>query len=107
MNKQPVHFVLLHADDNVIVCCSDATENQLVSIANKSIVLKTSIHVGHKVALHNIAKGQKIIKYGVSIGSATRDIQVGDHVHLNNVKSDYIASHTRLGQNKDSEGDNA
>jgi acetyltransferase-like isoleucine patch superfamily enzyme len=86
------------------VCCSDATQNQIISIANQSIVLKTPIHVGHKVALHSIARGEKIIKYGVSIGSATRDIEVGDHVHLNNVKSDYIASHTRLGQNNDSEG---
>ncbi|WP_268801373.1 hypothetical protein [Paraglaciecola hydrolytica] len=37
--------------------------------------------------------------------SATRDIQTGDNVHMNNVKSDYIASHTRLGQTKQSEGD--
>ena len=104
MKQQLVHFVLLHPNDNVIVCCSDTVENQNISIANQSIVLKTPIHVGHKVALHPIARGEKIIKYGVPIGSATRDIQIGDHVHLNNVKSDYIASHTRLGQNNDSEG---
>ena len=108
MNQQPsplVHFVLLHPSDNVIVCCSDASLDQVVLIGDKQLVLKSPITVGHKVALKDISKGQKIIKYGVSIGSATHNIQMGEHVHLSNVKSDYIASHTRVGQNKLSEGD--
>lgn len=107
MTQERVHFVLLHPNDNVIVCCSDGAQHQVICIAEQRIVLKALIHVGHKVALRHIVKGQKIIKYGVSIGSATQDIQVGEHVHLNNVKSDYIASHTRLGQNLQSQGGNA
>lgn len=99
MSQQSAHFVLLHPDDNVIVCCSDASQEQSIEIAGKHLILQSAIQVGHKVAVLPIARGQKIIKYGVSIGSATRDIQVGEHVHLNNVKSDYIASHTRMGQN--------
>lgn len=108
MSKQlslQVHFVLLHPNDNVIVCCSDAPANQHINIGQRQIVLKSAITVGHKVAFKDIAKGQKIIKYGVSIGSATSNIKVGEHVHLANLKSDYIASHTRLGLNKLSEGD--
>lgn len=103
-NPLSVHFVLLHPNDNVIVCCSDAAAEQLVSIGMTTLVLKNPISVGHKAAFKDIMQGQKIIKYGVSIGSATRDIKIGEHVHLSNVKSDYIASHTRLGQNKLSEG---
>ncbi len=53
------------------------------------------ISVGHKVARKRIAEGQKVIKYGVSIGSAIANIAIGDHVHLHNMKSDYIHSHTR------------
>jgi (2R)-sulfolactate sulfo-lyase subunit alpha len=35
------------------------------------------------------------VKYGMSIGSSTLEIQPGDWVHLHNMKSDYIPSHTR------------
>jgi len=31
----------------------------------------------------------------VAIGSATRDIAVGEHVHLHNMKSDYLPTYTR------------
>jgi (2R)-sulfolactate sulfo-lyase subunit alpha len=100
-----VHFVLLHPNDNVLVCCTDAPANQLIVIGEIQLQLKSPITVGHKVAFKDITKGQKIVKYGVSIGSATRDIRVGEHVHMPNLKSDYIASHTRVGQNKQHEGD--
>ena len=49
----------------------------------------------HKIARKEILKGEKIIKYGVSIGSAVKDITFGEHVHMHNMKSDYISSHTR------------
>jgi hypothetical protein len=35
-----------------------------------------------------------VIKYGVSIGSATRDIELGELVHLHNMKSDYLPTYT-------------
>lgn len=37
---------------------------------------------GHKAALHPIQAGEPIVKYGVVIGRATRDIQAGTWVHL-------------------------
>ena len=33
--------------------------------------------------------GDKVMKYGAPIGSATQAIALGDHVHLHNLKSDY------------------
>lgn len=42
---------------------------------------------GHKTALCNISKGQKIIKYGYPIGHATEDIAEGTHVHTHNIKT--------------------
>lgn len=40
---------------------------------------------GHKYALRNIADGAAIVKYGMSIGHATRDIVAGEHVHVHNM----------------------
>ena len=42
---------------------------------------------GHKVALTDIKKGERVIKYGESIGEATCDIKKGDWVHTHNLKS--------------------
>jgi altronate dehydratase len=45
---------------------------------------------GHKIAIQDIKKGDKIVKYGEPIGSATQNIKKGDWVHTHNVKDDYI-----------------
>lgn len=44
-----------------------------------------AIPAGHKMALHRIPKGEKIIKYGCTIGRASADIRAGQWVHTHNV----------------------
>ena len=51
------------------------------------IVAQGDIAYGHKIALMDIASGDTVLKYGLSIGSAIRDIKAGDHVHTHNVES--------------------
>jgi len=88
-------FVLLNNADNVFICCQAAKAGESVCIDKLEYRLTTSIDVGHKIAKKAIKSGQKIIRYGVSIGSAISNIASGEHVHLHNMKSDYIPSHTR------------
>ena len=45
------------------------------------------IPAGHKIALRDISRGEKIIKYGEVIGVAKEDIKKGEWVHVHNVKS--------------------
>jgi len=47
------------------------------------------IQASHKVALEDIRAGQPVIKFGVPIGSATRDIRAGEWVHLHNCASQF------------------
>jgi altronate dehydratase small subunit len=54
---------------------------------NLTVVARADLPYGHKIALRDIARGEQVIKYGLSIGSATTDIQAGDHVHIHNVES--------------------
>ncbi len=42
---------------------------------------------GHKYALHKIKRGENVIKYGFPIGHAICDIDVGEHVHTHNLKT--------------------
>lgn len=93
--SQPSTHVLLHQADNILVSCRDLPAGARLCIDHQPVILKESIPLGHKIARHHVAKGEKIFKYGAPIGSASTDIALGEHVHLHNMKSDYIPGHTR------------
>jgi len=46
-----------------------------------------AVPMGHKVAMKAIAAGATVVKFGVPIGVATREIGAGDWVHLHNCRS--------------------
>ena len=56
-------------------------------VTDLTIVAQADIAYGHKLAIRGIAEGEQVMKYGLSIGKASKDIQAGDHVHLHNVES--------------------
>ncbi len=60
-----------------------------LDVAGQQIRLHVTetIPFGHKLAVRDIAKGTSIIKYGETIGTATRDIMTGQHVHVHNMES--------------------
>lgn len=88
-------FILLHPQDNVLVCCRQADANETIAVGKEKIILLQAMELGHKIARQCLSGGDKIIKYGVSIGSARQAVRPGEHVHLHNMRSDYIAPHTR------------
>ncbi len=87
-------LITLSAADNVVVCCTDLPAGTALCIDGAPRVLRQLIKLGHKVARRAIGKGEKIIKFGVPIGSATVAIAPGEHVHLHNMQSDYIPTYT-------------
>lgn len=56
-------------------------------ISDITVTANSDIPYGHKIALKDIAQGETVYKYGLSIGSASTDIKAGDHVHIHNVES--------------------
>jgi len=77
-----------HPEDNVATLLEDAEPGTVNLIpAARAVPLNQPIALGHKVALSDIAAGGPIIKYGVRIGLATREIRAGDWVHLHNCAS--------------------
>lgn len=98
MNTQTdKRLVLLHANDNIFVCCQKITANENVVLDGENITVTVDINVGHKLARNDVLASEKIYKYGASIGSAKQDIVKGGHVHLHNLKSDYMPSYQRSG----------
>jgi hypothetical protein len=85
-------LILLSHQDNVCVACTHLAAGEPVVIDGAAVSLADSIPLGHKLARRPIRAGDKLIKYGAPIGSATTDIAVGAHVHVHNLQSDYIPS---------------
>lgn len=56
-------------------------------VINPKDNVKVNLDNGHKYALRNIKKDDKIIKYGFPIGIATEDIEENSHVHSHNLKT--------------------
>ena len=51
------------------------------------ITVHGDVPYGHKIAVTDIAAGQRIMKYGESIGRASSDIRKGDYVHVHNLEA--------------------
>jgi D-threo-aldose 1-dehydrogenase len=88
-------LMLLHGEDNVVICIAPIAAGESLEVGRAQLRAAQDIGVGHKLAFRAIASGEKILKYGAPIGSATQAIAPGVWVHLHNMKSDYIASHDR------------
>lgn len=79
--------------DNVATVTSDISEGEEVNVLSPkgAVVLRTkaldAIPFGHKIALAYLDRADEVIKYGETIGIASRPIGVGAWVHTHNVES--------------------
>ena len=86
--------IVMDAKDNVATALTALERGDDIEIISasrkrvKKITAREALPLGHKIALVPILKEGRVIKYGATIGTTARDISVGDHVHIHNVKSD-------------------
>jgi len=78
-------LITLSARDNVAVARSPLTEGQIIALGSQVLTVRDAVDAGHKLAVHFIAAGTAVLKYGQTIGVASRDIAAGEHVHVHNV----------------------
>lgn len=99
--KKIAQIILLHPNDNILVCVAHICTGDEILIDGQVINVQKDIEVGHKLARRALVVGEKVYRYGAPIGSMTQAAGIGEHVHMHNMQSDYIPSHTRTRQNKD------
>lgn len=88
-------LLLLSPSDNVAVARVAIDAGSCHWLSCGLVRASNDVAAGFKVAVRSIDIGEKIIKYGTEIGSATRSIPAGAVVHVDNMRSDYLPSHSR------------
>ena len=81
MTDQPFALHLNEAD-NILIALRTVPEGTALPF---DVTTSEKIPAGHKIALHPIAAGENVLKYGQIIGAATTDIAAGAHVHVQNL----------------------
>lgn len=71
----------IHPADNVAVALEPLAAGETVTAGGQTILLRTPIPAGHKLALTALQPGDSVIKYGYPIGVAVQPVAAGEHVH--------------------------
>lgn len=78
-------FIKIYENDTVAVALKPLVKGTTVMVDNICVELLDDIPNAHKFALQNIKEGENVIKYGNSIGIASKKIRMGEWVHDHNV----------------------
>ncbi len=87
-------LILLNENDNCVVVAANLPAGTVLDIDGVTTTLDNAVSIGHKLARHALVNQEKVIKYGAVIGHVIRDVRAGDHLHVHNMVSDYIATYT-------------
>ncbi|MDL2060314.1 UxaA family hydrolase [Mesosutterella sp. AGMB02718] len=82
----------LTAKDTVATALDDAKPGDRIELLlhgedrREAVTAQEPIPFGFKVCAAPMKKGDPVIKYGLPIGRATRDIRAGELVHVHNIE---------------------
>ena len=89
-----IHFVVHDENDSVGVVVVEGVKagqklDGWIMDQDKelSVTARSDIPIGHKLAIKPLGKDATVIKYGVDIGRVVAPIQVGEHAHVQNIKT--------------------
>lgn len=90
MNEK-MNALLVTSKDTVAVTTEELHKGDIACFfqdgQRKKIILVTDVPIYHKFSIVDIPNGEKILKYGQSIGRSTTEIPLGSHVHSHNLVS--------------------
>ena len=71
--------------DNVAVALRPIEKGEALTVDDIALTAQTDVPAGHKIALCDLAKDERVIKYGFPIGYAREAIAKGAHIHVHNL----------------------
>ena len=82
--------LVMDNEDNVATAISPLQRDEDVNVKTGGNVITVrlleAIPFGHKFALKDIGNGEKVIKYGETVGQAAAKISKGKHMHIHNIE---------------------
>ena len=92
MNEEGLALKVDDRDNVATVFSNEVTAGSCIHVRDKKgnremIEVRADIPFGHKIALEDISRGTRIMKYGECIGAASQDIRKGDYVHVHNLEA--------------------
>lgn len=91
--SEALRALIVHSEDNVANLIGRGSTGQAVHCTvegrsgTETVDLLDDLPANHKLARRDIDAGEPIVKYGLSIGTASRPIRRGEHVHAHNIDS--------------------
>ncbi|QJR81120.1 altronate dehydratase [Alteromonas pelagimontana] len=85
LTQEQTKVIQVHPNDNVGV--STLALEAGTTIESLGVTLLSEIPAGHKIALTDLAQGDKVVKYGFPIGYVTEAVKAGEHIHSHNLKT--------------------
>ncbi|HLP16743.1 MAG TPA: altronate dehydratase family protein, partial [Bacteroidota bacterium] len=80
-----LEYMKIHPKDSVAIAIGPIAQGTRLSIDDAIFSAVCDVPAGHKIAIHAIAQGATIRKYGHVIGHATQPIVQGEWVHAQNM----------------------
>ncbi|MGN6412494.1 UxaA family hydrolase [Flexivirga sp.] len=86
MTEDPMAGLLvLAAGDDVALATRTLSAGEEVVAGGHTVLVRSTVPPGHKLAITARAAGDPVRKYGATIGRASTAISPGDHVHVHNL----------------------
>lgn len=89
-----IHFLMHDENDSVGVVVvegvkagQDLTGWVMDQDREIKVRARSDIPIGHKLAVKQLGPEDTVIKYGTDVGRVVSPIQVGEHVHVHNLKT--------------------
>jgi altronate dehydratase small subunit len=94
MSQSKVLALKIMPCDSVATVLEDVHSGDVITVKDKSgnteqVIARADIPFGHKIAVGELNVGNEVLKYGESLGVATKKIIIGDYVHTHNLESQY------------------
>lgn len=93
----PPGLLVLAATDNVLIAVRDLAPGLQHASDGRAIELMEPVRLGHKVSARPLEARDKVVRYGVPIGSMSASVGAGRWVHTHNLASDYIETFAHRG----------
>ena len=80
-------YLRINPADNVAVAIAPLRAGETIEADGRTIMLRTDVPAGHKVALKDFRAGENVIKYGYPIGHVMKDVPEGTWVSEKDIKT--------------------